>query len=113
MLTALIGKEFLHKRIREKEGEPIESEPPTPPEASEDEPETDPISPANGNLTPKEQLELRAYALAKKHHLFADASDEELSAFAREPAEEQSVPVDEPAPEAETPETPEQGGATV
>ena len=127
-----LGKEYLHKRIREKEETNEEDPSSAPPEASEGEPTVEPSSPASGNLTPKGHLELRAYALAKKHRLFTDASDEELSAFARETAEllsqaepeavesdgpsyaeERSVTVDASAPETETDETPEQGGANV
>ena len=38
----------------------------------------------NGNLTDLEQLQLRAYALFKKHRTLPDLSDESLTAFARE-----------------------------
>jgi predicted PurR-regulated permease PerM len=39
------------------------------------------------NLTSFEELQLRSYALAKKHDLFSDTSDESISRFANEIAE--------------------------
>ena len=45
-----------------------------------------------GNLTELEQLQLRTYALAKKHHALQTLSDEELIAFATEAVAAQTAP---------------------
>ena len=40
-----------------------------------------------GNLTDPELTQLRIYALARKHHIFTELSDEALAEFAEESAE--------------------------
>ncbi len=83
-----LGKGYLHKRLAEKGIQPKESDAsPEPTEQPTIESIPAPAFPSNGNLTSMEQMQLRVYALAKQHHLFADTSDEALSAFADEAAE--------------------------
>lgn len=61
-----------------------------------------------GNLTEAEQLQLRTYALAKKHRALQKLSDEELIAFATEATAAHADP--EEADEATAIETTEEGG---
>jgi len=50
----------------------------------------------SGNLTELEQLQLRTYALAKKHRALQKLSDEELIAFATEATAVHTTPTEEP-----------------
>lgn len=124
-------KGYLNRRVREKQeaGEdiPLVVDEPT----EKPLPEPDPALPLcaamakDGNLSPREQLQLRAYALAKKHGVFADTSDASLTAFAQEAAalfqeteadktqnegQDDATCVEE-SPVAEIVENEEQGGA--
>ena len=109
-----LGKIFLDKRLNEKglsgdldtyyaedirsmvtEETPPEEEPlePAPPRSSNN-------GSGYGNLSESELTRLRTYALAKKHHIFTDPSEEALSIFAadvaalspKEPADSEPIP---------------------
>ena len=82
----------------------------TPPAAEYTAPEASytatPISvETNGNLSDLEQLQLRTYALLKKHRTLPDLSDETLMAFAAEAAT-----ADDKAPTSDSTEPPLEGG---
>ncbi len=94
-----ISKLYLDKRLAEK-GLPVETEaheseaPPEPTIVPDETPialrtmcEQLAAQTQSDNLTSFEELQLRSYALAKKHDLFSDTSDESISRFADEIAE--------------------------
>ncbi len=94
-----IVKLYLDKRLTEK-GLPVKTEsyaaeaPPEPALVPDETPSTLrnmceqlAAKTQSDNLTSLEELQLRSYALAKKHDLFSDTSDESISRFAGEIAE--------------------------